>query len=304
MNNYPSRPQQATASLSPAQKSEMIKAYAAKMEMPEEGITILGGKPYPNSAGLLVKARNIGLKSIEVDLIRESCISDKVSAKAKAKVTLNDGSSFEEMGLASKESVQMSTLHTDDNLSHMAVTRAKNRALRSSIGLGYVSAEEVKDAHDRYADTTNLDSAPVMDAAGEIFETPNDDLGDHLRHKVENEEADLAGGEKPKEEEMIPGPNLPEEPSDYERLQNVIKLRKLIKETNKEEAKILAFFKKEKLEDLTTEEYKMAKDSLETTLAQMVMGMIPPAKEPAMANAGKSSGNFYNDMPPVSSPKK
>lgn len=282
------------------QVQQAIMAYAEKMDMPPEGVDILGGKPYPNATGLLTKARKLGLKGIKVDLEREATKENGMSAKAKATVFMSDGSYFEEMGLASPISVPMKTLHNPDFLSQMAITRAKNRALRSATGVGHTSAEEMKDAYDMYAETTRLDLPPgsgIDRTTGEVFETPNDDLPDHLRHKAENEaEDELQKAELPPVKKAAPAktmdvpPPAPDKSPEFDKFESVVKLRKTIKEAGKDEAKILDYFKKERLEDLTPDEYKVAMENLTMTIAQNVMN--PPANKPTMEE-------FYQDVPPV-----
>ncbi len=130
-------------SQAPAVISQAIKDYTAKHKIPEEGLTILGGKPYLNFCGLIYKAKSLGLKSIRVEILKEATPTD-LSAKVKATVVLKDGSEYEDFGFGSNASIKMSTLHSADYINMTTITRAKNRALRSATGVGLVSAEEME----------------------------------------------------------------------------------------------------------------------------------------------------------------
>jgi hypothetical protein len=147
-----------------------VQDFLKANDLPISGVTILGGKPYVNSTGLLVKAKKIGMKGVRVEMLKTATKSD-LSASAKATVEMMDGSTYEDFGFTSVDSVQMSSLHNADYLNMMAVTRAKNRALRSATGVGLVSAEEVKDAAEMYSgeDAPKLAlPAPVVDDTAKV----------------------------------------------------------------------------------------------------------------------------------------
>lgn len=146
-------------SQAPAVISQAIKDYTAKHKIPEEGLTILGGKPYLNYTGLIFKAKSLGLKSIKVELLKEATPTD-LSAKAKATVVLKDGSEYDDFGFGSNTSIKMSTLHSADYINMTTITRAKNRALRSATGVGLVSAEEMEGQPDCY--NTGQDNASKL----------------------------------------------------------------------------------------------------------------------------------------------
>ena len=97
-----------TAGGVPAPVQQAIKDYTTKHKIPEEGLTILGGKPYINYTGLIFKAKSLGLKSVKVELLKEATPTD-LSAKVKATVILKDGSEYEDFGFGSTASIKMST---------------------------------------------------------------------------------------------------------------------------------------------------------------------------------------------------
>lgn len=128
----------------------IIRKFAEHYDLPVMGVTNMGGKPYVNSAGLMAKAKQIGLKSIKID-IEKAAVKDDLSAIVKATVKLKDGSEYEDYGYGSKESIKMSTLHNPDFITMTTITRAKNRALRSATGFGMVSIEELIVADGMYS---------------------------------------------------------------------------------------------------------------------------------------------------------
>jgi len=142
--------------------NQKIAAYAKEHDIILEGLTILGGQMYINGTGLLVKAKQCGLKSIKVEMVKTATKED-MTAGAKATVELKDGSVFEDFGYASPTSVQMRTLHNPDFLNMMSVTRAKNRALRSATGVGLVSAEEMAEANTLYGNPENGGTGTNLD---------------------------------------------------------------------------------------------------------------------------------------------
>lgn len=128
----------------------IIREFAKHYDLPVMGVTNMGGKPYVNSAGLMAKAKQIGLKSIKID-IEKAAMKDDLNSIVKATVKLKDGSEYEDYGFGSKESIKMSTLHNVDFITMTTITRAKNRALRSATGFGMVSIEELIVADGMYS---------------------------------------------------------------------------------------------------------------------------------------------------------
>jgi len=127
-----------------AQANAQITTFAKQLDIPPSGVTILGGRPYVNKIGLLSKAHQIGLKEIRIEQIKDAWDTENMESAYKATVTMKDGSIFEDEGWASLKSVKMSSLHNADYINMTAITRAKNRALGSATGCGFVSAEELE----------------------------------------------------------------------------------------------------------------------------------------------------------------
>jgi hypothetical protein len=132
----------------------MIALYqmALGLEIPVCGITILGGNPYINTAGLLYKTIEVskshgGIKRISAEPLKDKdgnlLISQEPGKPAFfiGRVEFNDGTVFEDIGEASIENIRMSTIHPF--LNSMAARRATNRAMRLATGIGLVSAEEI-----------------------------------------------------------------------------------------------------------------------------------------------------------------
>ena len=124
----------------------IIYQAALNLEIPATGITILGGNPYINTAGLLYKTFEVakdkgGIKKISSE---PKQISDDVSKPAffVSRVEFMDGSVFEEFGEASASNIKMSTIRPF--LNSMASRRATNRAMRLATGIGLVSVEEIE----------------------------------------------------------------------------------------------------------------------------------------------------------------
>lgn len=222
--------------------------YAKALDIPLIGITNLGGKPYVNSTGLLYKARNMGMAGISVEIIK-SATNEDMSAIAKATVKMKDNAEFEDMGMASRESVKMTTLHNADFITMMAVTRAKNRALRSATGVGLVSSEEMKEADDQYVVTTNLD-AP---AEAPAIEAPKKTTVKDVEVAVEKaEEAGMSTIIGDQIKDVLPDAPATEKLSPI----RLKKIKTLLEETGKEEAKMLSYFKVESVEDLSIPDYR------------------------------------------------
>jgi len=136
-------------------KAQLVMAIyqmALNLEIPATGITILGGKPYINTAGLLYKTFEVakkhgGVKKISarplVDNEGNALISQEAGKPAFfiGRVEFKDGSVYEDIGEASVSNIKMSTIRPF--LNSMAARRATNRAMRLATGIGLVSAEEI-----------------------------------------------------------------------------------------------------------------------------------------------------------------
>lgn len=175
----------------------IMRKFADHYDIPVTGVTNMGGKPYVNAAGLMAKAKKLGLKSVHVNVEKSATPAD-LSAIVKAVVELKDGSEFEDYGFGSKASIKMSTLHNPDFITMTTITRAKNRALRSATGFGLVSAEEVAQADTMYsADDTNLSA--ITDSNLDSIEAPKIELKDVKVEKKEVTHEDLHEMDKVKD---------------------------------------------------------------------------------------------------------
>lgn len=164
-------------SLTPELRDYII-AIAHEENVPVSGITLMGGRPYINSCGLdskikekaktldwdfvgveiqeiqragqEVKDRRAGFKATVIFFDKkgfqkaiEKCqvISEQVLDKLKEIFTHR----FSDEGWASIDSIKMSTLHSVDNINHMSIRRATNRAKRQAVGCGLTSVDEMTD---------------------------------------------------------------------------------------------------------------------------------------------------------------
>lgn len=110
--------------------------------MREEFIIQRNGKDFVLYSGLLDEAHFKGLKSIEAHLVDYSFDEkgNPVYAVAQARVEMEDGRVFEEMGDASASNVGRGIV---PHLFRMALTRSKARALRDAVNVGATSLEEL-----------------------------------------------------------------------------------------------------------------------------------------------------------------
>jgi hypothetical protein len=153
---------------------ERVRSICEAENIPPEGITILGGKPYINVTGLDNKVKQrcerecLEFTGVSLeDVTPEDAGSRKVfratvtlfnaalfargvadlggTATPEAVAALRDAYTyrFTDIGSASPESVQMRTMKNPDNIAMMASRRATNRAKRAAVGVGLTSLEEV-----------------------------------------------------------------------------------------------------------------------------------------------------------------
>lgn len=144
------------------------KRQAMEMDLPLDGVTILGGKIYVNNKGLTIMLRRDerGPGSVAVEVVKDAwddCILDTIRqrmgstskeavakwadaglmrAKCKARISFPDGSHYEAYGDASIITMGMPAMHNPDYSNHMAETRSVNRAIRRATGMD-TSAEEM-----------------------------------------------------------------------------------------------------------------------------------------------------------------
>ncbi len=167
------------------------KQQAFEMDLPLDGITILGGKVYVNNKGLTIMLRRDerGPGSVAVEVVKDAwddCILDTIRqrmgstskdaaarwadaglmrAKCKARISFPDGSHYEAYGDASIITMGMPAMHNPDYANHMSETRSVNRAIRRATGLD-TTAEEMVGGVSRDAVTElGLDLTPDADAS-------------------------------------------------------------------------------------------------------------------------------------------
>jgi len=167
------------------------KQQAVEMDLPLDGITILGGKVYVNNKGLTIMLRRDerGPGSVAVEVVKDAwddCILDTIRqrmgstskdaaarwadaglmrAKCKARISFPDGSHYEAYGDASIITMGMPAMHNPDYANHMSETRSVNRAIRRATGLD-TTAEEMVGGVSRDAVTElGLDLTPDADAS-------------------------------------------------------------------------------------------------------------------------------------------
>ena len=97
------------------------------------------GKEHPTFAGVLAKAHEKGLSSIETELLQAPMECNNYMAICKAKVTLGD-KVFEGIGDATPKNVNAMIA---PHIVRMAETRAKGRALRDALNIAECLHEEL-----------------------------------------------------------------------------------------------------------------------------------------------------------------
>ena len=103
--------------------------------IPEQFITHIHGKPFIKLEGLLIMAHERGLESLTVSLLQ----ADDTLAICEATCDL-DGKHFTDIGDASPGNVNKAVAK---HFIRCAASRAKARVLRSALGIGMCSVEEL-----------------------------------------------------------------------------------------------------------------------------------------------------------------
>lgn len=153
------------------------------------------GRDFVLYSGLLDAVHRKGLQSVEVTPVQLPSTDNNNTAIMLAKVSLKDGTSFEEIGDANDKSVgKMIAPH----IIRMAATRAKARAMRDAINIGVTAKEELGDDEEQelasarkpVARQETQPQAPTLVAATALTETTRaliikgqtklQELGDHV----------------------------------------------------------------------------------------------------------------------------
>jgi hypothetical protein len=98
------------------------------------------GKKFVLYAGLLQEAHERGLKEITATLVQTPTQANENTAICTARVVMESGQVFEEVGDASPANVSRNIA---PHILRMAATRAKARALRDAINVAVTSLEEM-----------------------------------------------------------------------------------------------------------------------------------------------------------------
>lgn len=109
------------------------------MPINEEHYVDLRGKRHVLYSGLLAAAHELGLTSIDEEIIQIPTAENGNAAICKATVLLHDGRRFQGIGDASPENVSRNIA---PHALRMASTRAKARALRDAVNIGVSALEE------------------------------------------------------------------------------------------------------------------------------------------------------------------
>jgi len=186
----------------------LVLMAAISWKMPGWGITILSGNPYPNTAGLLYKVKEVAksegtfVKRISatpmLDGENKPIIAKQVGDTAlfKGIVEFGNGMTFEDIGEANPTNIKMSTIRPYAN--SMASRRATNRAMRLATMMGTTSLEEINEEENESNQTKAVDEAPPLteNEYAEIFEDVNvidsvhnaDDLAKAKEHLTKRKE--------------------------------------------------------------------------------------------------------------------
>lgn len=203
IEKYQKRVDQLTGKESLAQNEviELLTLKAAiSWEITASGITILGGNPYANTAGLLFKVHqvakkeNVMIKRIAgqpmLDGDGKPLIAMKVGDTAifKGIVEFSDGRVFEDIGEANPGNIVMSTIRPFAN--SMASRRATNRAMRLAAQFGLTSYEEIageeesEQSGEKDAPLTQADMEEIIDDVTVLESIDNKETLEKVREQL------------------------------------------------------------------------------------------------------------------------
>ena len=111
------------------------------IEIKDKQGRVVATKEVVTYAGLLNRAHQEGLKSIETTLLQAPSEDNKMTAISMAKVVTEKGV-FTEVGDANPANVNSTIV---PHIIRMAFTRAKARALRDAVNVGVIALEELTD---------------------------------------------------------------------------------------------------------------------------------------------------------------
>ena len=118
----------------PSRNYQLKKQFMQKVQ---------GNKEHPTWKAVLDALHQMGLKSIETEIVMVPTPENGDTAIVKARITMEDSSFFEAVGLASASNVPNPNIAK--HLLHMAETRAKGRAGRDAINVAEAILEEMAD---------------------------------------------------------------------------------------------------------------------------------------------------------------
>ncbi|OLS03296.1 hypothetical protein [Tissierella creatinophila] len=154
----------------------------------EKFIINLQGKSFVTYEGLLDLAHQIGLVSLEVDLVQFPSEENNMTAIARAVATTQKGR-FSDIGDASPRSVNSMLA---PHIIRMASTRAKARALRDLTNVGMTAVEElsmeegVAEGEDHYGTVESPSSDPPTKRQIETIKKLADDLNKEINYDTLN----------------------------------------------------------------------------------------------------------------------
>lgn len=137
-------------------------ATVPRPTVPPEFTIQQNGRTFVLYAGLLSLVHQVGLRSIEVELVQTPAAENQHTAICRARVETATGV-FTEIGDANSGNV---TRLVAAHLIRMAATRAKARALRDAVNVGMTAIEELGEATEAEAPPAATAAAATVPPAG------------------------------------------------------------------------------------------------------------------------------------------
>lgn len=147
-------------------KIDVKDTHEMDKRVPRELVIMYQEKAYITKAGLEWKATMLfggGSYGVETEIIERT----PEYVLAKAVFTTKDGVKFSNFGEASKQNVNT---RMQNQLLHLAITRAENRVLRMVTACGYVSTDEMDFSADAMKDIPvgEKDAEPITPAQSDL----------------------------------------------------------------------------------------------------------------------------------------